>query len=83
MQQYHDWLGYMGVDKTNDAMRQKYYIPILYKHLYSYVKGYVACQTMSNKNNQPPPQETDTPLFPMAKVGLDLPGPYPTSLSGN
>ena len=28
-------------------------------------------------------QETDIPPYPMAKLSLDLSGPYPTSLSGN
>jgi hypothetical protein len=28
-------------------------------------------------------QETDIPPYPFAKIGLDLSGPYPTSLSGN
>ena len=28
-------------------------------------------------------QETDTPPFPCAKLGLDVSGPYPTTLSGN
>ena len=28
-------------------------------------------------------QETDIPPYPMAKLSLDLSGPYPTTLSGN
>ena len=28
-------------------------------------------------------QETDIPLYPMAKLSLDLSGPYPQSMSGN
>lgn len=28
-------------------------------------------------------QEIDIPPFPMAMIGLDLSGPYPTSLLGN
>lgn len=82
VQQYHDALGHMGVDKTYDVIRQKYYMPNLYKRLHSYIDGCVVCQTRSNKKNQPPLQETDKPSFPMAKMGLDLSGPYPTSLSG-
>ncbi len=30
-----------------------------------------------------PSQITDTPTYPFAKVGLDLSGPYPETLSGN
>ena len=28
-------------------------------------------------------QETDIPSYPFTKIGLDLSGPYSTSLSGN
>lgn len=83
VQQYHDGLGHMGVDKTYDAIRSKYYMPNLYKRLHTYVEGCVVCQTRSGKKTQPPLQETDIPPFPFAKVGLDLSGPYPTTLSGN
>lgn len=83
VQQYPDELGHMGVDKTYDVIRQKYYMPNLYKRLCSYIEGCVICQTRSNKRTQPPLQETDIQPFPMAKVGLDLSGPYPTSLTGN
>ena len=32
---------------------------------------------------KPPLQESDIPPYPMAKLSLDLSGPYPTTLSGN
>ena len=35
------------------------------------------------KKIRPPQQETDVPPFPFAKLGLDISGPYPTTLSGN
>lgn len=35
------------------------------------------------KKIKPPTQETDIPPYPFAKLGLDLSGPYPRSLSGN
>ena len=37
----------------------------------------------SDKKVKPPLRETDIPSFPFAKMGLDLSGPYPTTLSGN
>lgn len=77
LQQCHDGLGHMGVDKN-----LKYYVPNLYKRLYSYIKGCVECQTRSNKKNPPLLQETDIPPVPIAKVGLDLPRPYQNFLSG-
>ncbi len=41
------------------------------------------CQTRSLQKNKQPLQETDIPPYPMAKLSLDLSGPYPVSLAGN
>lgn len=81
--QYHDSNGHLGIDKTFDAIRQKYYWPNLYKQLYSYVTTCITCQTRNLKKNNPPVQETDIPPYPFAKIALDLSGPYPETLSGN
>jgi len=83
VKQYHDDNGHMGIDKTFDAIRQKYYWPGLYKELYRYVRECVICQTRSLQKQRPPLQEMDPPPYPFAIVGLDMSGPYPTSLSGN
>ena len=41
------------------------------------------CQTRSLQKINQPLQETDIPPYPMAKLSLDLSGPYPTTLSEN
>ena len=81
--QYHDRNGHMGVQKTFDSIRRKYFWPNLFKDLNEYVGSCVICQTRSLQKVRQPLQETDIPPYPMAKVSLDLSGPYPTSLSGN
>ena len=48
-----------------------------------YVNNCVTCQARSLKKIQLPLQETDIPPYPFDKIGLDLTGPYPKSLSGN
>ena len=63
IKQYHDNNGHMGIEKTFDALRLKYYWPNMYKELYEYVKNCVTCQTQSLKKIQPPLQETDIPLY--------------------
>lgn len=73
----------MGSDKTYDSIKQKYYWPNLYKQLYEYIASCVTCQTRSMRKIKQPLQETDIPPYAFAKLGLDLSGPYPTSLSGN
>lgn len=81
--QYHDHNGHMGIDKTFEAIKQKYYWPNAYKELYDYVSKCITCQARIMRKIKPPVQETGIPPYPFAKVGLDLSGPYPTSLSGN
>ena len=83
VKQYHDQNGHMGVQKTFDSIRQKYYWPNLFKEINKYVSECTICQTRSLQKVKQPLQETDIPPYPMAKLSLDLSGPYPTTLSGN
>ena len=81
--QYHDDNGHMGVQKTYDSIRQKYFWPNLFQELYEHVSKCVKCQTRADPNVQPLLQNADIPPYPMAKLSLDLSGPYPKTLSGN
>ena len=64
----------MGVQKTFDSIRQKYYWSNLFKEINKYVLEYTTCQTRSSQKIRPPLQETDIPPYPMAKLSLDLSG---------
>ena len=81
--QYHDQNGHMGIDKTFETIKQKYYWPNLYKEVYGYMEKCITYQARNMRKIKAPVQETGIPPYPFAKIGLDLPGPYPTSLSGN
>ena len=83
VKQYHDQNGHMGVQKTFDSIRQKYYWPNLFKEINKYVNECTICQTRSLQKIRQPLQETAIPPYPMAKLSLDLSGPYPTTMSGN
>ena len=83
VKQYHDDNGHMGVQKTFDSIRQKYFWPNLFKELHQYVAVCTTCQTRSLQKIRQPLQETDIPPYRMAKLSLDLSGPYPKSMSGN
>ena len=83
IKQYHDDNGHMGVQKTFDCIRQKYFWPNLFKEIYQYVSSCTTCQTRSLQKIWQPLQEMDIPHYPMAKLSLDLSGPYPTTLSNN
>ena len=81
--QYHEHNGHMGIDKTFQTIKQKYYWPNLYKEVYGYVEKCITCQAHNMRIIKAPVQETGIPTYPFAKIGLDLSRPYPTSLSGN
>ena len=83
VKQYHDQNGHMGVQKTFDSIRQKYYWPNLFKEINKCVNECTICQTRSLQKIRQPLQETDIPQYPVAKLSLDLSGPYPTTMSGN
>ena len=83
IKQYHDQLGHMGLDKTYDSIRLKYFFPNMYRKVNTYIEKCIPCQAMSDKKPKPPLHETEIPPYPFAKIGLDLSGPYPTTLSGN
>ncbi|CAC5423266.1 unnamed protein product [Mytilus coruscus] len=78
----HDNLSHLGIDKCHDSIRQKYFWPKLCKELNSYINSCVICQSQSTGKTKPLLQISDIPPFPFAKIGVDLSGPYPTSLSG-
>ena len=55
----------------------------MFKETNKYVSECTICQSRSLQKVNQPLQQTDIPPNPMAKLGLDLSGPYPTALSGN
>ena len=61
IEQYYDNNGHMGIDKTHDAIKTKYYWPDMYKNLYQCITSWVTCQTRNLRKVKPPQQETDTP----------------------
>ena len=83
LKQYHDENGHMGVDKTYDTAKLKYYWPNMYKTLHQHVASCVTCQQRNLRKVKPPVQEMDAPPYPFAKVGLDLSGPYSRTLAGS
>ena len=55
----------------------------MFKEINKYVSECTICQTRSLQKVKQPLQETDIPPYQIAKLSLDLSGPYPTTLSGN
>ena len=73
----------MGVDKTFDNIKLRYYWINLYKDLSEHIAKCITCSKRGLKVQRTLLQETDFPPYAFAKIGLDLSGPYPLTLSGN
>lgn len=71
----------MGVEKTFPAIKQKYFWPCLFKELNEFVNNYIPCQTRNLRKQYSHMQ--DFPPFPLAKLALDISGPYLKTHSGN
>lgn len=83
IEQFHEKLGHMALDKTYDSAKTKYYFPKMYQFINEYVEKCIFCQTRSAKQTRPPLQETPIPSYPFARIALDMVGPLPQTLSGN
>lgn len=81
--QYHDLIDHMPIQKTFGSIHRKYFWPNLFEDLNTYISECTVCQTRSLQKIRQPLQERDIPPYPMAKISVDLSGPYPTSLTGN
>lgn len=81
--QYHDNTGHLGIDRTFDLIKQKYFWKGLYLDIVDYVSSCVPCQTRNLTKIKPPLQETVIPGSCFSSLAVDTCGPYPRSLSGN
>lgn len=87
LQQLHDLTtaGHLGVSRTYDRIRRRFFWPGLYRSVRQYVRSCDLCQRRKTPNTYPAGllQPLDIPSEPFFRVGLDLLGPFPQSTSGN
>lgn len=87
LQQLHDvpTAGHLGVSRTYDRVRRRYFWPGLYRSVRRYVASCDLCQRRKKPTTSPAGllQPVDIPTEPFFRVGVDLLGPFPVSSSGN
>ena len=79
LKECHDECCHMGLDKTYDRIRAKYYWRGLYKDVAEFVSQCVTCKGRNLRLELRLLQAMDEVRFPFEKVGIDMCGPYPTS----
>ena len=83
LEQCHDAIGHIGIDKTYELISRKYYWPSVYKQVTTYVSSCITCQARSSRCETAPLEEMDVPAYPFEKVSLDISGPYGETLRRN
>ena len=84
LQEVHNKLGHLGVKKTFDRVRTRFYWPGYEQDVERWVKQCDQCQ-----RRNPPPATPVAPLgtiqasYPFEKISWDIMGPLPTSSQGN
>ena len=84
LQQLHDNSGHLGIRKTTESIKQRFYWPGYESNIEIYVKECPQCQQRNpRQSHQHAPLGTITASYPFEKVSWDLMGPLPTTSAGN
>ena len=75
--------GHLGIDKTYDKLRSRYYWSGMYRDVINHLKTCVACNMRKLKKQRPPLQDMQIPKYPFEMIAIDTCGPFPQSYSGN
>ena len=75
--------GHLGIDKTYDKLRSRFYWSGMYRDVVKFLKGCVACNMRKLKRQRPPLQKMQIPKYPFEQISIDTSGPFPESYSGN
>ena len=75
--------GHLGVDKTYDKVRSRYYWSGMYRDVVEFLKTCVACNMRKLRRQRPPLQDMQIPKYPFEQIAIDTSGPFPESYSGN
>ena len=77
--------GHLGISKTFNKIRSRYYWPRMYSQIVNYVQSCTQCNQKKTCQQAPVGQLQPLPpvIKPFARIGFDKLGPFPESLDGN
>jgi len=79
----HDKDGHLGVDKTYDKLRTRYFWYNMYKDVVLHVSSCDLCKMNNLRAHRAPMQLSRAAVYPFEIVGIDIVGPFVESHSGN
>lgn len=71
--------GHLGISKTKELPRKKYWFPNMNKHIEEIVNTCFSCQVATNTHHTKPAKMTDFPKRPWDTVETDFCRPFPNS----
>ena len=75
--------GHLGIDKTYEKIRSRYYWSGMYRDVVQFLKTCLACNMRKLRRERPPLQDMQIPKYPFEQVAIDTSGPFPESYNGN
>jgi hypothetical protein len=76
--------GHLGIKRTVDKIRRRYYWPKMTKHVIQHVRSCVDCQMKKRSLERPAGLLTSiNSRKPFERIGVDLIGPFPKSMTNN
>ena len=79
----HDDLGHLGIDKTHDKIRRRYYWNNSFRDVAQYIGNCMICNQRRMKELRLPMQRMQIPNAPFQSIAIDLAGPYPQTENGS
>ena len=84
LEQLHNQSGHMGIHKTMENIKQRYYWPGYVSDVEKWIRECPQCQQRDHQQpNQHTPLGTIEAKYPFEKVFWDIMGPLPTTSQGN
>jgi len=75
--------GHLGIDKTYDKLRSRYFWPGMYRDVVGFLQNCAACNMRKLRRLRPPLQKMQIPKYPFEMISIDTCGPFPESYEGN